>query len=263
MRSAARFALRGLRRGLLEFRVDLRVAPGQLFGALAIEGDAILAAVDFERGEIQNILVLANLRVEFVNALVQAVLLAFLLLDGGGALQFRGGQFFELFRDAFGFGVQFARFAGQHLADDAAHLIANLGVAARFGGLALQRAELFFDFDDDVVDAREIDLRGFELGFRQPLLGFEFRDAGGFFDDGAALHGLGGENQADAALLDDGVGIRAQADAHEHFLNVAKPSDAAVDEVFALAGAIEPAADDDFAGLHGQNGFVGDLFLFV
>ena len=57
----------------------------------------------------------------------------------------------------------------------------------------------------------------------QPLFGLEFRDAGGFFDDGAALHRLGGQNLADAALLDDGVGIRTQADAHEHFLNVAQP----------------------------------------
>jgi hypothetical protein len=64
---------------------------------------------------------------------------------------------------------------------------------------------------------------------REALFGFEFRDAGGFFDDGAALHWFGGENQADAALLNDGVGVRAQADAHEHFLDVAEPSDAAVD----------------------------------
>ena len=32
------------------------------------------------------------------------ILLAFLLLNRGGALQFRGSQLFELFCDAFGFG---------------------------------------------------------------------------------------------------------------------------------------------------------------
>src|SRR4029077_9126263 len=95
----------------------------------------------------------------------------------------------------------------------------------------------------------------------QALLGLEFCYAGSFFDDGAALHGLGRKNQADAALLDDSVGIGTQADTHEHFLDVAEPSDAAVDQVLALAGAVEPPADDDFARLHGQYGLVGRLFL--
>src|SRR4029077_15220613 len=140
-----------------------------------------------------------------------------------------------------------------------AHLVANFRIAARLGGLALQRTKLLFDFHDNVVDAREIDLGGFQLGFGEPFFGLEFRDAGGFFDDGAALHGFGGENQADAALLDDGVGVRPEADAHEHFLDIAEPPDAAVDQVFALAGAIEAPADDDFARLHGHNGLVGGL----
>ena len=47
----------------------------------AIEGDAVLAAIDFERGKVQHILILSNLGVQLVNALVQAVLLAFLLLN--------------------------------------------------------------------------------------------------------------------------------------------------------------------------------------
>ena len=125
-------------------------------------------------------------------------------------------------RHALGFRVQFARFPGKHLADDAAHLVANFRIAARLGGLALQRAELFFHFDDDVVHARKIQLGGFQLGFAEALLRLEFGDAGGFFDDGAAFHGLGGEDLADAALLDDGVGIGAESHAHEHFLNVAQ-----------------------------------------
>src|SRR5205809_430217 len=98
------------------------------------------------------------------------------------ALQFRGVQFFEMLGNAFGLGVQFARFSRQHLANDAAHLIANFGITACFGGLALQRAKLLFDFHHDVVNAGEIDLGGFQFGFREALLGLEFRDAGGFFD---------------------------------------------------------------------------------
>jgi hypothetical protein len=88
---------------------------------------------------------------------------------------------------------------------------------------------LLFDFHDDVVYAREIEAGRFELGFRQSFLCFEFCYASGFFNDGAPLHRFSGEDQADAALFDDGVGIRAEADAHKHFLDVAETPGAAVD----------------------------------
>ncbi len=249
LRRAPRFPLRSLRVRLVPFRGDLTVTRGQLFGALTIEDDAVLAAIDFERSEVQHVLVLANLCVERINALVEPVLLAFPLLNALGMLRFVGGEFFQGLRQALRLGIELARLAGEHLADDAAHLVANLGVAASLTGLALQRAELFFDFDDDVVDAREIDFRGFQLGFGQTFFGLELGDAGSFFDDGAALHGFGGEDQTDAALFNYGVGIGAEADAHEHFLNVAQPRRAAVDQVFALAGPKETPADDDFTGL--------------
>src|SRR6202022_1733659 len=183
-----------------------------------------------------------------------------LLLNVLRLARFGSSELFKALGDAIGFGVEFAGFSGEHLTDDAAHLVANLGVAAGFGGLTLQGAKLFFDFDDDVVYAGEIHLGGFELGFGEAFLGLELGDAGGFFGDGAALHGFGGENEADAALLDDGVGIGAETDAHEHFLDVTQASDAAVDEIFALAGAVEAAADDHFARLHGQDGFVSGFF---
>ena len=79
-----------------QFRINLGMTPGTFFGALAVEGDAILAAVHFERREIQNVLVLPDLGIQLVNPLVQPVLLAFLLLDGGGTLQLGGVHFFEL-----------------------------------------------------------------------------------------------------------------------------------------------------------------------
>ncbi len=115
------------------------MAPRKLLGALTIKGDAILAAVHFERREIQNVLILPDPSIKFVNPLVQPVLLAFLQLNGGCALQFSGGQFFELFRHARGFGIQFARFARQHLTHNAAHLVADFGIATSFGRLAFQR----------------------------------------------------------------------------------------------------------------------------
>ena len=99
----------------------------------------------------------------------------------------------------------------------------------------------------------EIDGRRLQLGFREALFCFELSDASRLFNDGAALHGLGGEDQADAALFDDGVGVWTQADAHEHLLDVAQAPGAAVDEVFALPGTVQPPADHHFTWFGGQN----------
>ena len=85
------------------------------------------------------------------------------------------------------------------------------------------------------------------------------RDAGGFFDDGAAVLRLGAENLADAALLDDGVAFRPEAGAHEDVLNVAQAGRAAVDQVFAFAGTEQAASDGDFA-LFGGRASVPQLF---
>ncbi len=158
LRRAASFPLGRLRSGFRHFGGNLRTPRAKFGGALLVEGDAVLGAIDFQRRRVEDILILANLGVELVNALVEAVLFAFLLLNGLGVLGFRGGEFGELFGDALGFRIQLTRFSGKHLPNNAAHLVANFGVAACFGGLALQRAELLFHFHDDIVDAREIEL---------------------------------------------------------------------------------------------------------
>src|SRR5437899_3107171 len=82
LRSAPRFPFHSLRSGLRQLRINLRMARRELFGALKVEGNAILAAVHFERRKIQDILVLADLGIQFIDPLIQPVLLAFLLLDG-------------------------------------------------------------------------------------------------------------------------------------------------------------------------------------
>ncbi len=135
------------------FDADLCAAAVEFAGALVVERNFVFGAVDFKRGQVQLVLILADFGVEFVVALAETVLFAFLLLNGLRVLRFGCGKFSELRGDAFGFGFKLACFACQHLADDSAHLLANLCVAASFGGLTLERAELFFDFDDDVVDA--------------------------------------------------------------------------------------------------------------
>ena len=59
--------------------------------------------------------------------------------------------------------------------------------------------------------------------------------------------GLLGQDEADLALLDDGVGLGADTGIHENLVNVAKAARTAVHQVLALARAIEPAGDDDLA----------------
>ena len=59
----------------------------------------------------------------------------------------------------------------------------QLGIAPRLGGLPLERIHLAGDFLQDVVDARQVLLGAFQLGFRQALARLELGDAGGFFDD--------------------------------------------------------------------------------
>ena len=129
------------------------------------------------------------------------------------------------------------------------HVGAQFFVALGFRRLALERVDLAADFFQDVEHARQILFRAFELRFGQALAGFVFADAGGFFDDGAAVGWLVGKNLADAALLDDGVAFRAEAGAHEEILNVAQAGGFAVDQVFAFARAVEAAGDGDLGGL--------------
>ena len=69
----------------------------------------------------------------------------------------------------------------QHLLP-APQLVAQPLVAARLRRLALQRAALLLHLEDDVVDAREVLLRGLELQLRRAAARLVLRDAGGFLD---------------------------------------------------------------------------------
>ena len=106
------------------------------------------------------------------------------------------------------------------------------------------------DLLEDVVDAREIHLGGLQAKLRQPFLGLEAGDAGGLFNNCAAVHGLCAEDLADPLLTDDGVGLAAQASAHEDVLNVAQAADLAVEQVLGVARTKEAAGDGDLSGAH-------------
>ena len=129
----------------------------------------------------------------------------------------------------------------------APQLLAQPPVAARLRRLPLQRAALLLDLEDDVVDAREVLLRRFELQLRGAAAALVLRDAGRLFDQLPPIGRAGAQNLADLALLDDGVGLDAEAGVHQQILHVAQPADLAVDQVFALARSVQPAHQLDVA----------------
>jgi hypothetical protein len=118
-------------------------------------------------------------------------------------------------------------------------------VALGLLGLALERREVAIELGDDVADAQEVLPRLVHLPFGGLLLGLELRDARGLLDEVAAILGLGRDDEADAALLDDRVGLGADARAEEEVRHVHETNRGLVDEVLALARAIEAARDGD------------------
>ncbi len=150
-----------------------------------------------------------------------------------------------------GLGVHLGEAAGEDDAQLGDELGAEFAEALGLGGLALEDGDLAGDLVEDVVDAREIAFGGLEAELGEALFGFEAGDAGRFFDDGAAVEGLGAEELTDALLADDGVAVATEAGAEEDVLDVAQTADLAVQKVFALAGAEEAARDGDFAGAGG------------
>ncbi len=225
---------------------------GEFGDAVGVGGGAGGDALEFDGG-------LIGLRAGFANLLVERVagadafgVLGVHGLDGGGLRVDLGGECGDLFGGGGLLGVELGHAAGEHNAKAGAQFVAEGAVTLGLGGLALERGHLAGDFVEDVVDAGEILLGGFEAQFGEALLGLEAGDAGGLFDDGAAVERLGAEKLADALLADDGVGLAAEAGAHEDVLNVAEAADLAVEQVFAVAGAEEAAGDGEFAGADGS-----------
>ena len=73
------------------------------------------------------------------------------------------------------------------------------------------------------------------------------RDAGGLLDQAAAVLRLGREDLVDAALLDDRVRAHAEAGAEQLVLDVPQPDLLVVQEVLALAVAVDAAAHAQLA----------------
>jgi hypothetical protein len=82
---------------------------------------------------------------------------------------------------------------------------------------------------------------GLHPALGQLLLGLVLGDAGRLVDQRAPVLGPRRDDEADAPLLDDGVGLRAHAGAEEEVDDVAQAADHAAEEVLALAAAVEAA----------------------
>ena len=189
-----------------------------------------------------------------IAGFLDAGVLAFLLLQLPGDLGEQSLRLAQVERHAGGVALQHPESPGHGLAQERHHLRAQFLVAPRLGRLPLERIHLPRDFFQDVEHARQVLLGAFELGFGQPLARLVLADAGGFFDDRAAVGRLVGKNLADAALLDDGVAFRPEAGAHEQVLDVAQAGGLAVDQVFAFAGPVQAARDGDlFADVGGRS----------
>ncbi len=226
-------------------------AAGEFGDAVGVGRGAGGDALEFDGGLIGLGCCLANLLVEGVAVADAFGVLGVHCLDGCGLRVDLGGESGDLFGGGGLLGVKLRHAAGEHDAKAGAELFAERAVTLGLGGLALEGGHLSGDFVEDVVDAGEILLGGFEAKFGETLFRLEAGDAGGLFDDGAAVVGLGGEKLADALLADDGVGFATEAGAHEDVLNVAETADLAVEEVLAVAGAEEAAGDGEFAGADG------------
>ena len=116
-------------------------------------------------------------------------------------------------------------------------------VAPRLGRLSFQRAALLLDLVNDVLDTREVLLRRLELqlGRAPPVL--VLRDPRRLFDELPAIGRPRAQDLADFPLLDDRIRLHPHACVHEQIVDVAQPADLAVDQILALARAVQPAAD--------------------
>ena len=172
-----------------------------------------------------------------VSALRTLGLLRFRLLHALGLEANLLAQLMDLGIEGRAFLVHLGELAGEHHPQLGAHLVAQLGIALGFAGLALERVHLPRDLFEDVVHAVQIRLGVFETRLRETLPRLELRNPSRFFNDGAAVRRTAAQNLTDASLLDERVRLRPQTRSHEQFLDVAQPAQFSIQQVFAIAAA--------------------------
>ena len=215
--------------GLTQFCVGRSRARHQFRAALFVRTAPRMSAVDLQGNLVQAVAVLPQLSIDRITPLRAFPVLALELLHHFGVLLHFFCKCVQLSINFGALHIQLRELAGQHHAQLGAHLVAQLGIALGFGGLPLQRVHLPRDFLKNVIHAVQVELGVFQACFRQPLLRFELRDPGRFFNNGAAIRRTAGENLPDASLLDQRIRLRPQARSHEQFLNVAQTAQLAIE----------------------------------
>ena len=116
-------------------------------------------------------------------------------------------------------------------------------ILARHLGLLAQMFELLGEFLPDIVHAQQILARVAQarLGFLAPLT--VFRHPGGFLKKHPQFFRLRLNHARNHALLDDGIGARAQAGAEEDIRDIAPPHNDIVDVISGVAFALQHTLD--------------------
>src|SRR3989449_7175698 len=121
---------------------------------------------------------------------------------------------------------------------------------AEFLGLlrrAPERLQRLAPLAPDVGKAEQVLLGGLELSFRLLAPRLVLGDSGRLLDERPPVLGLGADDEADAALLDDRVRARTDTGPEEQLGDVHQPAGRLVDLVFAVAVAEQPPRDRDLS----------------
>jgi len=124
-------------------------------------------------------------------------------------------------------------------------LVLERAVLQRLVRLELEGVVAPLHLAEDARDLAHVLLGLLELELGLPGAHLVLRDARRLLEEVAALLGLGGEDLVDLALLHHGVGRLADARVPEELAYLLELGGLPVDEVLALAGAVEPPLDGD------------------
>ena len=119
----------------------------------------------------------------------------------------------------------------------------DVAVADRLPGLALERVDLAGQLVHHVLDAKQVGLGGLEPQLGLVAAGVQAGNSGGLLKDPAALLGLGLDDLADAALVNERGRARAGRGVGEQGHHVAGAHLAAVDAIHRALLALDPARD--------------------
>src|SRR5438093_10091100 len=113
-------------------------------------------------------------------------------------------------------------------------------ISPRFARLSLQRTDLALYLFDDVTNAQEIRLGGFQLAECLALLRLVLCDSSRFLEHCASIFRTRAQDHVDLALLHHRVSGARDAGVSEKVLNITKAAGRLVQQVFGVAVAIHP-----------------------